>query len=368
MELTKKAISDNKDLINGLGGYSLIVSKIEGNVNINPDIAIESCRSLIEGLCLKSLSLFSAKYNSSKSFRGNCKQDLTLLTKTTFDEVYSNYVESQIHESLSSLLIDLSRINRIKEKAKNTVREQLTTSIGKIAAIRHERGDISHGRNYPKPIESSIILAKSIASICDGICSFMITEMVIQYKRKKVEDKKLPYEDLVDYNSWLNRTFNALATQIDFSKLLFQNAYEKYEEIFYGEYQDELEEEMDALKPVEIEISGDNPEKSESENILFDRKEINDEPIELTNKYSFSDFWTKTRVSQVSAFAAKENLKAEELPSLIENFIFTDKPPLRDEVADIMNEKPPLKERAKVIDALIIRTIELVENLKKLKE
>jgi hypothetical protein len=50
MELTRTAIHKNQSLITGLDGYILLVDKIENNVTPNPDIAIESCRSLIEGL------------------------------------------------------------------------------------------------------------------------------------------------------------------------------------------------------------------------------------------------------------------------------------------------------------------------------
>ena len=48
MNLTKQAISNNKTIIPGIEGYLTLVSKIEKNVSINPDIAIESCKSLIE--------------------------------------------------------------------------------------------------------------------------------------------------------------------------------------------------------------------------------------------------------------------------------------------------------------------------------
>ena len=181
MELTKQSISNHSRLIPGIEGYLTLIDKIEENKSIHPDIAIETCKSLLEGLCLKGLSLLSDKYINSKSLRTKCKNDLKVLTNTAFDEVYTDYVESQVHESLANMLIDISVTQKIKDNAKRKVREQAIEAVAKVSAIRNERGDISHGRDYPKSQESSITLSKSICSITDGICSFMIEQIADKY-------------------------------------------------------------------------------------------------------------------------------------------------------------------------------------------
>jgi hypothetical protein len=89
MELTKQSISNHSRLIPGIEGYLTLIDKIEENKSIHPDIAIETCKSLLEGLCLKGLSLLSDKYINSKSLRTKCKNDLKILTNTAFDEVHT---------------------------------------------------------------------------------------------------------------------------------------------------------------------------------------------------------------------------------------------------------------------------------------
>ena len=204
MKLTREAISESKTKLPGIEGYLTVVAKIEENVLSNPNIAIESCKSLIEGLCLKALSLVSDAYINSKSVQSDCKNDLKKLTKMAFDEVYSNVVESQVHESLANMIIDTSVSARIKSKAKRKVKEQAVKSVAKVSALRNERGDISHGRIYPKKQESTVHLAKSIQSITDGICSFMITETTSQYEVKRKKENQLYYEGQEEFNSWLD--------------------------------------------------------------------------------------------------------------------------------------------------------------------
>ncbi|WP_460923745.1 type I restriction endonuclease subunit R, EcoR124 family [Pontibacter brevis] len=363
MELIKEAISSHSRLIPGIEGYLTLVDKVEKNVNINPDIAIESCKSLIEGLCLKALSLLSDSYISSKSTRTKCKNDLKVLTHMAFDEVYSNYVESQIHESLSNMLIDVSVAQKIKDNAKRKVKEQAVETIGKVSAIRNERGDISHGRSYPKEQESSIKLAKSISSITDGIGSFMIEEIATQYLAKLKEQDKLIYEDLADFNSWLDEKHHVLSIKIDFSKLLFENAYEKYEEFYFTEYVDLFETEQE-IPSVETIVEAE-PTPEETAIIAVEPVQRTEPVIEtLVSNFNENEFWTAEKAEQLRTFSAVENLDDEKLEALINEFLFTEKVPLRDDVAETMNIKPALKDRSNAIKELTQRIVVFANGLK----
>ncbi|MBF4983835.1 hypothetical protein FNJ87_05630, partial [Nonlabens mediterrranea] len=241
MELTKAKIEEFKDEIEGLTGYNLIVKEIEENLPKNPDISIESCKSLIEGLCKKSLELVSDKYNGDKQLRKSCEGNMSTLVKTAFEEVYRTAFEKDMHLSLYNIVKNKNRVDRLMASATLEMQKNAKKAVDKITAIRHDRGDISHGRIYPKPTESELHLAKSIQSITDGICSFMIHELAIQYEIKKEDDKKLVYKKEEEYNEWLDDQNDNLITKIDFSRLLFDNSYEKYEEIYYAEYQDYLD-------------------------------------------------------------------------------------------------------------------------------
>lgn len=413
MELTKQAILDSKHIINGLDGYSLIVSKIEGNANINPDIAIEACKSLIEGLSKKSLELLSKEYNTTKSLRNLCDTKLPKLIRTAFDEVYKKSVEADLHYFLYNLIEKKtngeqlkSRIEKLVEKSSQVVQKKVGEAVVKISVIRDNRGDISHGRIYPKKEESSVHLAKSIVSITDGICSFMVTEMAEQYQEKLKEDKKLVFDDLEEFNEWLDEKLNVLSVKVDFSKQLYLNAYDKYEEFYYIEFLETkaIEEEQEEVEPTDIkeetalkqETVVEKPEPEKQEKLSFEEwfqeqlkkpsklspeeakelyeqhfgklEETKKEPVVLVNTFDEKTFWTKKRNDELANFAQAHNMKQPELKEFINRYYFTEKEPRRDEVEKVLVRRLSLKERASTINALTERIIDLAIGLKKLKE
>jgi hypothetical protein len=374
MELTKQSISNHSRLIPGIEGYLTLIDKIEENKSIHPDIAIETCKSLLEGLCLKGLSLLSDKYINSKSLRTKCKNDLKVLTNTAFDEVYTDYVESQVHESLANMLIDISVTQKIKDNAKRKVREQAIEAIAKVSAIRNERGDISHGRDYPKTQESSITLSKSISSITDGICSFMIEQIAEKYLLKLKTQDRLIYQDLTDFNDWLDEMHHVSSIKVDFSKILYENAYDIYEEYYYTEYIDlvETEEEptTEAVSTIEEEVKEVIEEAIEAE-ILTEQPvaEETEKPIEkqvekLVTDFDEETFWTEAKNQALQEFVEAEKLKVEELKEVVNEYLFSEKPPLRDDVAKTMNERPKLSEFKTIVPSLTEKIMAFANDLK----
>lgn len=375
MELTKQSISNHSRLIPGIEGYLTLIDKIEENKSIHPDIAIETCKSLLEGLCLKGLSLLSDKYINSKSLRTKCKNDLKALTNTAFDEVYTDYVESQVHESLANMLIDISVTQKIKDNAKRKVRDQAIEAIAKVSAIRNERGDISHGRVYPKRQESSIALSKSICSITDGICSFMIEQIAEKYLLKLKTQDRLIYQDLTDFNDWLDEMHHVSSIKVDFSKILYENAYDKYEEYYYTEYIDlvETEEEPDeeAVSTIEEEEVKEVIEEAIEAETLTEQPfaEETKKPIEkqiekLVTDFDEKTFWTDAKNQTLQEFAEAENLKNEELKEVVNEYLFSEKPPLRDDVVKSMIERPKLSEFKSVIPNLTEKIMAFANDLK----
>jgi len=331
MILTKEKILANKDKINGLDGYSLIIAEIEDNLTTNPDISIESCKALIEGLCKKALETVSDKYNSNKQLRQNCEGKMSVLIKTAFEEVYSNGLEKELHNSLYNIIKNKVRVQKLIDSSKDELLENGKKAINKITAIRHDRGDISHGRIYPKPIESEIHLAKSIKSITDGICSFMIHEFSLQYQEKLELSRRLIYENSTEYNEWLDEQNDRLTTKIDFSRLLFDNNYEKYEEIYYLDYLESTQIQKDEEEDVSESIEPSEKVEREIENLI--------------NTFNETTFWTEERQVLLKAFATQEKLKEDRVKKVVEDYLFTDKIPLPDEVINTFVDKPSLKER-----------------------
>ncbi len=69
----------------------------------------------------------------------------------------------------------------------------------------------------------------------------------------------------------------------------------------------------------------------------------------IIKDFDFRTIKTKDRKSQISTFAEFYNLDIKGLEKIIEDFLFTEKKPFRDEVADIMKDKPSkLKEKNKI--------------------
>lgn len=371
MELTKQSILNHSRLIPGIEGYLILIDKIEKNKSIYPDIAIETCKSLLEGLCLKGLSLLSDKYINSKSLKTKCKNDLKVLTSTAFDEVYTDYVESQVHESLANMLIDISVTQKIKHNAKRKVRKQAIEAIAKVSAIRNERGDISHGRVYPKTQESSITLSKSISSITDGICSFMIEQIAEKYLLKLKTQDRLIYQDLADFNDWLDDMHHVSSIKVDFSKILYENAYDKYEEYYFTEYIDLIEPEEEPTEEAVSTIEEEEKEAIEAETLTKQPvAEETEKPIEkqvekLITDFDEETFWTKVKEQALQEFSEAENLKFEELKEVVNEYLFSEKPPLRDDVVNTMVERPKLLELKTVIPNLTDRIMTFADNLKK---
>ena len=389
MELTKSTILTSRDKISGLEGYLVIISKIEANTHINPDIAIESCKSLIEGLCLKALSLLSDKYISSKKVQSKCENSLPYLINISFDEVFTKFVESKLTETLSKLVIETATEIKFLGISKERIKKQAVEVVGKISAIRNERGDISHGRSYPKTIESNIALAKSIVSITDGICSFMIHEIASQYELKLKEVSKLDYIELSGFNDWLDEKHAILSVKLDFSKLLYENAYDKYEE-YYNEYLDIIESEKtdnDELSDIAVDdIQKISTESSQSdvglaapfmddpievlspENPVEVDVEQKTEVVQLVNNFDAISYWTEKRIEKLYTFAESEKVIDEELNPIIDEYLFSGKRPLRDDVVECLNEKPALKDRAKIVDALTDKIIAFAIELNELTD
>lgn len=354
MRLTRIKIEEFKDEIDGLSEYLLIVNEIEDNIPEKPDISIESCKSLIEGLCKKSLELISEEYQENKNLRKNCDNKMLVLVETAFNEVYKDSFEKNLHFSLYNIIGSKVRLESVLNSSAKKMKDSSRDAVKNIMLIRDKRGDISHGRIYPKESESELHLANSVLSITDGICSFMIHELAIQYQIKQEQAKKLIYKEEENYNEWLDEKNDNLLTKIDFSRLLFDNNYEKYEEIYYSEYQEYLE-------TLITEDQDDSADTSPVEKV--------DRQIEsLINTFQEQEFWTEARSNALNQFAYNNNLNADVTRNVIEEFLFTEKLPLPDEVIETLNVKPSLKERRPVIEKATSQLVNFSRELQEIKE
>lgn len=202
-----KQILDNNDEFRD---YYFLVDKVEKYIDDMPDISIECCKSLFEGLS---------------------KNILLKLTKK-FD---SNHVNSMPVETVvNNMLIELS--NNLKlddsfEKEFTIFKKGTIDFVKEIRTIRNARGDISHGRNYPKLDYSSSIEAKSIVVSSDFFLSKMLSYYLLIQKPKVFN-----YDDYEDFNNSLDDKDCLKLTKTPYSKLLYIDDYTSWENELYNIY------------------------------------------------------------------------------------------------------------------------------------
>ncbi len=76
---------------------------------------------------------------------------------------------------------------------------------------------------------------------------------------------------------------------------------------------------------------------------------------------AFEAYWEKEKQRALKAFSKAENLDLKRLDSVIEDYIYTDRKPLRDDVISMMEQKPKLKERSTTAERLIQKVTHYVD-------
>lgn len=77
---------------------------------------------------------------------------------------------------------------------------------------------------------------------------------------------------------------------------------------------------------------------------------------------AFEKFWNEEQQRELAKIVSEENLSAEKTQKLIEDYLFAEREPLRDEVLELIEgEKPSLLQRKKIGDRILRRIIDFVE-------
>jgi type I restriction enzyme R subunit len=75
----------------------------------------------------------------------------------------------------------------------------------------------------------------------------------------------------------------------------------------------------------------------------------------------FESFWSIQKEIAIKALSVEEGLDHERLQKLIGHYLFTDKPPMRDDIISIMETRPSLKERKPIAERVIDKIRGFVE-------
>lgn len=76
---------------------------------------------------------------------------------------------------------------------------------------------------------------------------------------------------------------------------------------------------------------------------------------------AFEAFWAKEQKQAFRALCEEEQLHPEPLQALISNYLFTEHPPLREDVVSIMVNKPKLLERKTIAERILTRILRFVD-------
>jgi hypothetical protein len=208
MKQTKDILKALESRYTNIDYYQTIIQKIEENVESHPDISIESCKALLEGLSKfiwKQIDLsYDALVADKMDFHPVVRQAMTKLADLNED-------------------IELDFVNKVIK---------LIVSIGEV---RNKRGDISHGKLSPKEYFSDSQFANLVMNITDNMLYYVL------HSFSKVSlIKELEYEDHPEFNEWLDNE-NPIAN-LSYSKALFDQDQVAYEQ--------ELENYLDAKETV----------------------------------------------------------------------------------------------------------------------
>lgn len=196
MRQTKEILAHLENQYTNIDYYYTIVQKIEENVNTNPDIAIESCKALLEGLS----KFIWKQIDNSYDAVATDKMDFHPIVRTAVNKL------GELNED-----IEIDFVNKVNK---------LIVSIGEI---RNKRGDISHGKLSPKEYVSDAQFANLVVNITDNMLYY-----ILHCFSKVTPAKELEYEDNPEFNEKLDNE-NAFGF-LSYSKALFDQDVEAYKQ------------------------------------------------------------------------------------------------------------------------------------------
>lgn len=174
--------------------YQSHLDLIEDYIDEKPDISIETCKALIEGIS---------------------KLTLYLLNQEALD----SHNDEKIQSLVKRALIELQKGRGFSDA---DLCKRLSGVVQYIGEVRNEHCDIGHGRASLKEQVNDADFADLVISITDSICTYMLRRLDI------LAEKVTEYEDHPEFNEFLDER-NPLPGNILYSRALFDQEFETYE-------------------------------------------------------------------------------------------------------------------------------------------
>lgn len=174
--------------------YQSHLDLIEDYIDEKPDISIETCKALIEGIS---------------------KLTLYLLNQEALD----SHNDEKIQSLVKRALVELQKGRGFSDA---DLCKRLSGVVQYIGEVRNEHCDIGHGRASLKEQVNDADFADLVISITDSICTYMLRRLDI------LAEKVTEYEDHPEFNEFLDER-NPLPGNILYSRALFDQEFETYE-------------------------------------------------------------------------------------------------------------------------------------------
>lgn len=197
MNKTRQLIIKYKDKFPNFDYYVLILDEIDGHLNSMPDISIEACKSLVEGISKTILTMLKVPFIEKGR---NIDPPVTLLKKVL--DILVNNSDFELAYAETSLEL-----------------------VNRIAKLRNDRGDLSHGRSTPKLMRSNVDLAELVVDVCDGVVCYLL-KIVFTTDWSYLNEPK--YDDNHNFNVMLDS--ENILPGITYSKALFDQDIISYKE------------------------------------------------------------------------------------------------------------------------------------------
>ncbi|AJZ97018.1 hypothetical protein PFLUOLIPICF7_07385 [Pseudomonas simiae] len=193
--------------------YIPLMEKAERNLESHPDICIEICKCLIEGISKTIILDFEPE--TDRVVLG--KMDLSPLSK---------------------------KAAQLLRKDNTVIEDDFVTRVASVihylGVLRNERGDISHGKSAPKLIQSDNKLAAVILQVSSGLLIYLLdsyfssrrlarsSPTIELTEEEALQDlEQVDYEDYPEFNDWLDEQY-PYEGKLAYSFALYSLYYEDY--------------------------------------------------------------------------------------------------------------------------------------------
>jgi hypothetical protein len=177
------------------------VDIIERNVISNPSLCVETCKTLIEGICK------------------------TILTNKKVSFSRDGNVSSLVHQTISSTLNE----NEVYRSDVIDLCRRIAGVSDKLSQLRNSAGFASHGMDVLNPRLTETIGFFALR-ITDTITGFMLT--CYNVNREVSVEHRIHYEDCTIFNEYYD-DLNPMPFGLSTSLALFQQDFDAYKAAYY---------------------------------------------------------------------------------------------------------------------------------------